>query len=181
MGHYKPSEKYRYAIAEKLEQGYTLKEAEDEVFKGNSNKSRHLKLYNKRGFFPYGMIDPPPKPKPPPTVVPAMTHRAAQESVVKENDAVLMNRIKTVVNEVVDFKLKAIEVKLRSTSGVVQFRPKLKRTLKNATPVSFRLPKELVKRAKDKAKHDPIGSMGLNAIVESLLFQYIGSPKDLLE
>jgi hypothetical protein len=59
MPHYIPSRKYRYEIANLIKEGNTIEQAENEIFKGNSNKSKYLKYYKREGLFPYGKVDKP--------------------------------------------------------------------------------------------------------------------------
>lgn len=193
---YSRSRKYRYAIALMLQEGKTFEESEKEVFKRNLNKSKFLAYYKETGLFPYGEVDPPEKTTLNNNVVPEVYHTVAQESVVNLDDSVLTQRIKEVVTDalnnfemrtisVLDAKIQVIDDKLNEyqpcSSSVAQLRPRLKRTTENCIPTSFRLPRELVSRVKEKSKTDPIGVTGLNGVVETLLFKYIGSPPDLLE
>lgn len=165
MRNNQPTRKYRYQIADLMQQGYTIQQAEDIVMKGNSNKSRDLKSYKQRGLYPYGKVDSPLETNP--------------SSFV--NDGLSIAQIKKLVDKFLEPKLKNLEDKLRCSSIRLQKRPKLKRTLDNCIPTSFRLPRELVERAREKAKVDPVGVAGLNGLVELWLFEYIGSPPDLLE
>lgn len=59
MPHFLPSRKYRYAIANLIKEGKTIEQAENEIFKGNSNKAKYLKYYKREGLFPYGEVDKP--------------------------------------------------------------------------------------------------------------------------
>ena len=59
MPHYIPSRKYRYEIADQIKEGKTIEQAENEIFKGNTNKSKYLMYYKREGLFPYGEVDKP--------------------------------------------------------------------------------------------------------------------------
>ena len=181
MGFYKRSREHRKKIVDLMQQGKTIEQAADEVFKGNSNKARSLKIYKKRGLFPYGKVDPPFKPPQPPNVVPEENHTISQETVVAMNDSLRIDKIEEVIDMTLEARVKALEDRLNCSASVVKLRPKLKRAKEDTIPTSFRFPKELVRRAREKAKSDPIASAGLNALVETLLFEYIGSPDDLLD
>jgi len=196
MGFYKRSREHRKKIVNLMQQGKTIEQAEDIVLKGNSNRSRNLAKWKQLGLCPYGDIDPPIVPTLPPKVLPTVPDGAvAQPSVVQLHDSVALDKLHTIVDERVDKlmaqeisliteRLKALENAFGTQSygaSVVKLRPRLKRKQGDTIPTSFRFPKELVRRARVKAKSDPIGSAGLNALVETLLFDYIGSPDDLLD
>lgn len=198
MSFYKPSRKYRYAIAELLDSGKTLEEAEDIVMKGVSNRAKYLRNYSNQGLFPYGELDPPMATKLSSRLSLTANASVAQPSVVQLHDTVAPDRINEVIDErldrfltqeisLIEARIKALEEQLSaaqpcSASVVkVKLRPRLKRSTEDTIPTSFRFPKELIRRARAKAKNDPIGNSGLNALVETLLWEYIGSPQDLLE
>jgi hypothetical protein len=170
----------RYLLGNLLGSGMTERQAIKEAKLGK-NAARDIRLWKEIKLYPFGDIDKPETTTQPSTVVPQVYDTVSHHSVINVDDSVLINKIKEVVNMVLEPRIKNIEDKLTCNSSVVQLRPKLKRTIDNCVPTSFRLPKELVKRVKDKAKNDPMGATGLNSVVESLLFQYIGSPEDLLE
>jgi len=170
----------RYLLGNLLDSGLTEKQAIKEAKLGK-NSARNVKQWKEINLYPFGDIDKPETTTQQSTVVSKVYDTVSHENVINVNDSVLIAKIKEVINIVLEARIKNIEDKLTCNSSVVQLRPKLKRTIDNCVPTSFRLPKELVRRAKDKAKNDPMGTTGLNSIVESLLFQYIGSPEDLLE
>jgi hypothetical protein len=69
--------------------------------------------------------------------------------------------------------------KKSSPLGEIQVRPVFKGEQKNS---GFHLNEEIMKRARDKLKGDRQRSgKSLSQLVELLLWQYIGSPEDLLE
>lgn len=179
MRNHEPTRKYRYKIADLRQEGKTFEEAEDIVLKGQSNKAKYLKSYKKRGLYPYGEVDKPHKTTQPSNVVPEDNHDLPQATVVDTNDSLKIDKIEEVIDMTLEARVKALEDRLSCSADGGLLRPRLQRNA--CRPTSFRLPKDLLKRATEKARSDPVGVMGLNAIVELLLFQYIGSPKDLLE
>lgn len=169
----------RHRLGNLLDSGIPEKQAIKDAKLGK-NAARDIRQWKEIKLYPFGDIDKPETTTPSYTVAPKVYDTVSHESVINDNDR-LIDKIKEVINMVLETRIKNIEDKLIYGSGVVQLRPKLKRTIDNCVPTSFRLPKELVNRAREKAKSDPLGVMGLNSVVESLLFQYIGSPEDLLE
>ncbi len=165
----------RYRLGNLMDSGMTEKQAIKEAKLGK-NSARDVRQWKGINLYPFGDID-----KPETTTQQSTVVSKVYDTVSHENDSVLIAKIKEVINIVLEARIKNIEDKLSCSSSAVKLRPKLKRTINNCVPTSFRLPKELVRRAKDKAKNDPMGVTGLNSIVESLLFQYIDSPEDLLE
>jgi hypothetical protein len=181
MGFYKRSREHRKNIVKLMQQGKTRVQAADEVFKGNSNKARSLKIYKKQGLFPYGKVDPLFMTEQSSNVVPEANQTLSQATLVDTNDSLRTDKIEEVIDMTLEARVKALEDRLNCSASIVKLRPKLKRSIGDTIPTSFRFPKELVRRAREKAKSDPIGSAGLNALVETLLFEYIGSPDDLLD
>jgi hypothetical protein len=193
----------RFKMGELMAGGMNEREAYRLAFPTDANIGHHIKQFKIKGVYPFGEVDDPqptmsqsfatskelaaiPRPylNSSDTVAPSVatsSDTVAQTSVVDVSDSVLMGKIKTLVNEAVRAQIEVIRSSIESSTSVVKLRPKLKRTKENSIPTSFRLPKKLVEQAKKAAKTDPRGSMGLNGLVESLLFEYIGSPRDLLE
>jgi hypothetical protein len=193
----------RFKLGELLADGMNEWDAYKIAFPLDNNISTNIKGFKNKGIYPFGEVDDPqptmsqsfatskelaaiPRPylNSSDTVAPSVatsSDTVAQTSVVDVSDSVLMGKIKTLVDEAVRAQIEVIKSSIESSTSVVKMLPRLKRTKENTQPTSFRFPLELVQRAKEKAKTDPRGSHGLNAIVEAFLFEYIGSPQDLLE
>jgi len=167
---YKRSRKAREKLGELICGGMDIEEAAKAALPDDDNRNTHIKGWKKKGVYPFGEVDSPPYNSLGDTVAQV----AQQPSVVVSPTSVddMWVKIERLVNETVDAKIKGIQ--LGSNVGL---RPLLKK-IKKDKPTSFRLPLALVERARVKATKE---RTSLNALVETFLFQYIGSPQDLLE
>lgn len=185
----------RFKIAELINQGMTLQEAEDIVLHGDANRTRLVKTWQVGGAYPYGPVDGPDSLVQTaiiPDIQPADTKHIQQdihtESTVNTtrhaqiaspvqvnwNDKVVVDKLKSLILDV----LKEQGISQTAITPDPRQAPKLWRTTKNVSPVSLRLQTELVKRSRQalKAKY---GSMSLNRYIEIVLYDLIGRPTDL--
>lgn len=189
----------RFKLGELIAEGMGEREAYKIAFPNDNNIGTHLNGFKKKKVYPFGDIDDPQDATQSYTVVKPVAQvsdSVAQPSVVPVYDSVFQEKVKEVVEDalakfevqtisVIKARIDAIAEKLDSSeprsASVLQPRPRLKRSKPETTPTSFRLNKELIKRAKAKAKIDPRGSINLNGLIETFLWEYIGCPQDLLE
>lgn len=185
----------RFKIAELINQGMTLQEAEDIVLAGDKNRSRTVKQWHVGGAYPYGPVDGPDslvQTAITPEIQSANTKQIQQDIhtanilnttrhaqiagpvQVNWNDKAVVDKLKSLIADV----LKEQGISQTAITPDPRQAPKLWRTTKNVSPVSLRLQTELVKRSRQalKAKY---GSMSLNRYIEIVLFELIGRPTDL--
>lgn len=178
----------RFEIGRLLGEGHTLEQAENIVFKGDSNRARTVKVWKESGVYPYGGIDGPQEQIQSATTAntleplhyahTAITHTPKEKpktAIAKSNDTALDDRIRALIKEVL-----AEQDTRHTVITDIGEAPKLWRTTKNVVPVSFRLQKTLFLRARAALQEKYKGTISLNRYVELCLWELVGRPDDLL-
>lgn len=181
---YTVSREKRFRMGELINEGKTLIEAENIVLAGDQNRSRNTDKWREMGLYPYGTLDSPNDE--------SMNYFPEMESVIKGKDT---ERTKTesithynIKKNTFDEYLQSLSAEdvLRlavtrfgiSTDEIDSVSPRLKRSAAESMTVTVRLPKELVKRVKEKLSAE---GMSMSRVIEEALFQYIGSPQDMVD
>lgn len=178
------SREIRYRIGELINQGKTFEHAEREVMGNDPNKSRQIRTWKKNGVYPYGLLDAPNGSeteyilKPEVTTQPA--GRTMKQATFETQDDIGKNTIERYVDTLsTEDVLKLTALKFGIDAKVLESTtPKLRRSTGTTKPVSVRLSKELLERVNDKLKAE---NKSLSGVVESLLFQWVGSPRDMID
>lgn len=178
------SREIRYKIGELLNQGKTFLEAEMEVMENDSNRSRQIKKWKKSGVYPYGLLDAPNGTEGNYTFEPTVTQQPAGGIIKQTSFGIPKNLEKNTMERYLEnlsaedvLKLTALKFGIDSSALEITT-PKLRRSMDTTKPVSVRLSKELLQRVNDKLKAE---NKSLSGVVESLLFQWIGSPRDMVD
>lgn len=193
----------RHKIGKMIAKDMKFEQAEDEIFttaSQRSNRKRTVLNWIKRDLWPYGKLDPCPDITvcqavaqiPVPTIRKEGDYEEIvyYEGVVQQDYSVVIPEAQkndsVVIPEEIYRRIDALEAdiatikgQLQSSQPDLQVCPKLIKG--DEMPTSFRLPKKLVYLAKKKAKQDTRGRMGLSALVEAFLFDYVGRPDELIE
>lgn len=176
----------RFAIGKLMEEGKTLKQAEEIILKGDKNRSRLVKQWTAGGAYPYGDKDKPTGDSflddvgafhidsAAITQKPLQTANALQ---INWNDPVLTDKLKALIREA----LREQSTAMQTAHTDIKPSRKLWRTGKNVSPVSFRIQTELLRRARAKLQETYQGHMSLNHFIELTLWRLVGEPEDLLE
>lgn len=116
----------RYQIAQLIEQGKTLEEAEDATLAGNSNRARYIKSWRQAGVYPYGNVDTPEDYKQPAFAIDlqcndtyqqaqsnASANTKAQSSAITNkvnwNDPLLTEKLKALIQEALEVQISAMQ------------------------------------------------------------------------
>lgn len=170
MSKYVKSQDIRNNIGKLIEQGIPERQAIKQVMKGDGNAARTVKTWKEQGIYPFGDID-----------APART----LDSEVDDNVDTMNDTQKQQQEQLIrDIVRQELATERQSNSDSVQclaMRPRFRRNMDNTIPKTFRCSKELWSRAELKARKDPATGGNLNGLIEILLFQYLGSPSDLLK
>lgn len=160
------TDQYTRSLGVRLELGRLLAEGMSEpeaikiVMQGDSNTSRKIETWKKNDVYPFGSVSGPDGQLPidisSTTATPGKAH----------SDLVAL--IQQIVQKELSQHKPSIEV----------VRPSLDRKKSNTKMKSFRCPQALWDMADKKAQSQ---NMSLNGVVESLLFQWLGSPDELLK
>lgn len=188
----------RFAIGKLMGEGHTLEQAESIVLKGNSNRSKLVKVWRNGKVYPYGDNDKPTgdnfladigafhidsaaiTQEPLQLASPAHTEahiRPANTLQINWNDPALTDKLKALIKEA----LREQSTAMQTAHTDIKPSRKLWRTNKNISPVSFRIQTELLRRARAKLQETYQGHMSLNHYIELALWQLVGEPEDLLE
>lgn len=174
----------RYKIGELIEKGTPLHEAENIVMQGDSNKTRQIRKWKEKQLYPYGQNDAPGDEN---TEYIFQQHAAPQpaEKIFKQtsfeipisNESDTLNRYLENLSAEDVLKLTAQKFGI-DPSAIESTTPRLRRSMDTTKPVSVRLSKQLIERVNDKLKAE---NKSLSGVVESLLFQWVGSPRDMID
>lgn len=169
MDRYTSSMATRIKLAGLLDQGMAEFEAIKIAMQGDSNAARKVDNWKAKKVFPFGPVSSPGGVNPGQIQLvdlPTRTESPQKTSPTISNE--LLRQIRLIVQEELSTHTPQIEV----------LRPKLARTLKTSNMKSFRCPTRLWEMAEQKAK---TLNMSLNGVVESLLFQWLDRPEELLK
>ena len=162
----------RIKLAGLLKDGMAESDAVKIALEGDSNAARKIATWKKNGVYPYGNVSAPVAD----TSVPDDNRQIAfidppqNDPPAMSPDASLVELIRTIVQEEL--------AKQEITNRIEVVRPIMERTQKTSQMKSFRCPARLWELADSKAK---LSNMSLNGVVESLLFQWLGCPEELLK
>lgn len=162
MAKYSESLNERIELKRLIDSGMSADEAIKTVYPDNSNRSTYLKRWQKNGVYPFGLVGKPSDQIGLIDLPPART----------DSPTAISNELITTIQAIVQREI----AKTKPTIEVV--RPRLARSLETSSMKSFRCPILLWKMAQEKA--DTL-NMSLNGVVESLLFQWLGRPDELLK
>ena len=164
MDRYTSSMDTRMKLAELLEQGISELEAIKIALQGDSNAARKINTWKAHGVYPFGPVSAPGDQL-------LMDIPAAAKPVAAP--------VRPSRDDLTDMIRQVVKAELAQHTPTIEVvRPKLKRSKATTTMKSFRCPEALWDLADKKAQ---TLNMSLNGVVESLLFQWLGSPEELLK
>lgn len=195
---FRKSRPKRFKIADLVNQGMTLQEAENIVLAGDSNKTRTVRQWQVGGAYPYGQVDSPDSPDSQTQIAFSQDEQTTHTPPIQQDRHIVgaqgaRKQVQTVITQGINWndpaltdKLKSLVLDVLKEQGISQTAitpdprqaPKLWRTMNNVSPISLRLQTELIKRSRQalKAKY---GNLSLNRYIELCLFDLIGRPVDL--
>lgn len=160
----------RVQLGRLLSEGMSELDAQKQVFGNDSNAARKINTWKAANVYPFGPVSSPDGVDTGqiPIDLPTRTRTKSPQNTSPTISTELLNQIRTIVQQELTTHKPQIEV----------VRPDLARTLKTSNMKSFRCPTRLWEMAEAKAK---TLNMSLNGVVESLLFQWLDRPEELLK
>lgn len=164
--------KQRMELKRLMDAGMSPKDAMLVIYPDNGNRSTYLKRWTKSGIYPFGTEGSP-------EAVPQDDNRQmafvdmpkeSQQAPVAVSHESLVEQIRNIVLEELSTQ--------KITNKIEVVRPVLTRTKATSQMKSFRCPALLWELAESKAKQS---NMSLNGVIESLLFQWLDRPEELLK
>jgi predicted HicB family RNase H-like nuclease len=157
----------RFKMGALMKDGMDERKAFKKAFPGKKDVGTYIARWKAGGVYPFGEIDGPDESQA--TFLPQLkdTTNTLQDSVSVAQIAI----IRDIVRQEVSTALQSNAIQSNS------IRPILKRSKKDTSPKTFRCPEKLWQLAEQRAKSQ---GMSLNGLVETLLFEFVGRPEDLL-
>lgn len=190
---YARSRNIRYEIGKLVSEGKTFREAELIAMAGDSNRPRQVANWKKRGIYPYGEIDKPSEAENDYDLPSEVITKPQVEKVQKTkrdftetfnaanitDEKIMRQVVEYANNRKIFMNVWAMQL-LTNPETIKNVVPRIKRTSDTMHAVSIRLPEELLKRVREQIKVDNKGQT-LSSLVETLLFEYLGKPEDLID